>query len=165
MSSIEDSQQSPYKTEPPSEELGDLPPGAELLPRNMRYHLLFTYSQRIKRLTDSDGSEELGGLGIALLAGGIGAVLAGQDVESKGVALSLIVGVVLVVAGILVRRSNTESARNLKRDFNRDLSLVEKGSQTIRSLREELIKHEAEEREAERPWWQPRRKAKKPHDT
>lgn len=137
----------------PSGGLAETLPGADLLPENMRYPLLYHYSQRISRLVEWDGSEELGGLGIALLAGGLGAWLAGEDITSKPVLLSLSVGTVLLVAGFLVRRASTESCRSLKRDFNRDLSLVEKGDPTIRGLRDQLRAHEAQERADER--WKP----------
>jgi hypothetical protein len=151
--SANDETQPPYRRElTNTAELADTLPGSDKLAKNMRYPDLFSYSRRIARLIESDGSEELGGLGIALLAGGLGAVLAGQDIESKGVLLSVVVGAVLVLTGILVRRSNTESARSLKRDFNRDLSLVEKGDSTIKLLRAELVKHEEGEIAEERRW-------------
>ncbi len=114
---------------------------------DMRYPPLYQHSKRLGRLTESDGSDLLGGLGIALVGGGLGAVLSGESFESKGVLLCIVVGLVLVLAGILVHRANTESARCLKEDFDRDLSLWEQGDSDIKAIR---MHFEAQERESSR---------------
>jgi hypothetical protein len=111
----------------------------------MRYPPLYQHSKRLGRLNDWDGSEPLIGLGVALVAGGSGAALTGAPLGSKGVLLSLVVGGVLILAGVLVRRENVESARNLKKDFDRDLSLWEQGDPDIRSLREHFETEELKE--------------------
>jgi hypothetical protein len=110
----------------------------------MRYPPLYQHSQRLGRLVERDNADLLAALGIALCGGGVGAWLAGEALESKGVLLSTVIGLVLVVSSRFIRKAEAESAGALKKDFDRDLSLWQAGDEEVKTLHEHLEKWDAE---------------------
>lgn len=102
----------------------------------MNYPLLYDYSVRLGRIRDWDGRSEFAGLGLLSLGAAVGGLVAGQDFTSTGVWVCFVLGAVLLLASLFIRRASAESVAHIKRDLDRALSEYEVEDPEIKKTRE-----------------------------
>jgi hypothetical protein len=106
------------------------------------YMELLDHSKKLGRVGNWDWARTFGAAGLLSLGAGLGASVSG-DGGTAGVVTCLLLGLILLLCGLFIRRERVESVGNLKSDFDQMLSYYEHEPE-LRAMREQYGSDPAE---------------------